>query len=137
LYFKAVTINLRLTLHSSLIGSALKFAITHNRNLEDKLKSFKWILLAKPEGNKPLGKTSCRWEDNIKMYLTERELEAADWTPLTQVRDKCQSLVNAVVIALNMCQYVATVTSKAQTRNLALVPERAKQRKSSHSFEWN
>jgi hypothetical protein len=42
------------------------------------LKSFKWVLLAKPEGNKPLEKASCRWEDNIKMYLMEMKWEAVD-----------------------------------------------------------
>jgi len=28
-------------------------------------------LVGKPEGKKPLGKPTCRWEDNIKMYLQE------------------------------------------------------------------
>jgi hypothetical protein len=25
------------------------------------------VLVGKPEGKKPLGRPSCRWEDNIKM----------------------------------------------------------------------
>ena len=29
------------------------------------------ILLGKPEGKKPPGRTRCRWEDNIKMHLQE------------------------------------------------------------------
>jgi len=29
------------------------------------------VLLGKPEGKRPLGKPSCRWEDNIKMDLEE------------------------------------------------------------------
>jgi hypothetical protein len=29
------------------------------------------ILERKPEGNRPLGKSKCRWVDNIKMDLTE------------------------------------------------------------------
>jgi len=28
-------------------------------------------MMAKPEGNKPLGRPRCIWEDNIKMYLKE------------------------------------------------------------------
>jgi hypothetical protein len=27
------------------------------------------VLVEKPEGNKPLGRPRCRWEDNIKMDL--------------------------------------------------------------------
>ena len=29
------------------------------------------VLVGKPEGNRPLGKPSLRWEDNIKMNLQE------------------------------------------------------------------
>jgi hypothetical protein len=28
-------------------------------------------MMEKPEGNKPLGRPRCIWEDNIKMYLKE------------------------------------------------------------------
>ena len=98
------------------------------------VKGFCW---AKTEWNNPLEKPNCRWEDNIKMYLTEREWEVVDWTRLTEDRGNCQSLVKAVVITLNTCQYPATVTSKAQTRDITLVSERAKQRNSCHRFECN
>ena len=27
------------------------------------------ILVGKPEGNRPLGRPTCRWEDNIKLDL--------------------------------------------------------------------
>jgi hypothetical protein len=30
-----------------------------------------WVLVGKPEGERPLGKPTRRWEDNIKMYLQE------------------------------------------------------------------
>jgi hypothetical protein len=30
------------------------------------------IFVGKPEGKRPLGRSRCRWEDNIKMYLRER-----------------------------------------------------------------
>jgi hypothetical protein len=29
------------------------------------------ILVVKPEGNRPLGRYRCRWEDNIKMGISE------------------------------------------------------------------
>jgi hypothetical protein len=31
------------------------------------------ILVRKPVGKRALGRLSCRWEDNIKMYLKEIE----------------------------------------------------------------
>jgi hypothetical protein len=31
------------------------------------------ILVGKPKGKRPLGRSSCRWEDNIKMDLGEIE----------------------------------------------------------------
>ena len=30
-----------------------------------------WVLVGKPEGNRPLGRPRLRWEDNIKMDLQE------------------------------------------------------------------
>jgi hypothetical protein len=30
------------------------------------------VLVGKPEGKRPLGRSRCRWEDNIKMDLRER-----------------------------------------------------------------
>jgi hypothetical protein len=29
------------------------------------------VLVGEPEGKRPLGRSGCRWEDNIKMYLQE------------------------------------------------------------------
>jgi hypothetical protein len=31
------------------------------------------ILVEKPDGRRPLGRTARRWEDNIKMYIQEVE----------------------------------------------------------------
>jgi len=42
------------------------------------------ILLAKPEGKRPLGRTRCRWEDNIRMGLREIGCEYVDWIHLTR-----------------------------------------------------
>jgi hypothetical protein len=35
-------------------------------------------LVGKPEGKKPFGRTRCRWETNIKIYVREKGLESAD-----------------------------------------------------------
>jgi len=46
------------------------------------------ILVGKPEGKRPLGKTRCRWEDNIKMGLQEVGCWSVDWIELAQDRDR-------------------------------------------------
>jgi hypothetical protein len=51
----------------------------------------------KPEGKSPLARPSCRWEDNIKIYLQEVECGDKDWIELAQDRDRWQALVNAVL----------------------------------------
>jgi hypothetical protein len=55
------------------------------------------VLLEKPEGKRPLGRLRCRWEDNIKMELTEVGLRNTDWIDLALDRDRWQALVNAVM----------------------------------------
>jgi hypothetical protein len=42
------------------------------------------ILVGKPEGKRPLGSPSCRWEDNIKMDL--QDVECGVWTGLSWLR---------------------------------------------------
>jgi hypothetical protein len=51
------------------------------------------ILVGKPEGKKPLGRPTRRWEDNIKMVLREMEW-GLDWIHLAQDRDQWWGLVN-------------------------------------------
>jgi hypothetical protein len=46
------------------------------------------VLVGKPEGKRPLGRTRRRWEDNIKMDLKEVGLGGMDWIDLAQVRDR-------------------------------------------------
>jgi hypothetical protein len=55
------------------------------------------ILVAKPEGKRPLGRPSCRWVDNIKMGLREIEWGGVDWTGLSQDRDRWRALVNTAM----------------------------------------
>jgi hypothetical protein len=53
--------------------------------------------LGKPEGKRPLGKPSRRWEDNIKMDLQEVGGGCGDWMQLAQDRESWRALVSAVM----------------------------------------
>jgi hypothetical protein len=55
------------------------------------------ILVGKPEGKRPLGRPRCRWEDNIRMDLTEIGWGSMDWIDLAQDRDQWRALVNTVM----------------------------------------
>ena len=55
------------------------------------------VLVGKPEGKRPLGRPSHRWEDNIWMNLQEVGCGGMDWIEMTQDRDRCRALVNAVM----------------------------------------
>jgi hypothetical protein len=46
---------------------------------------------------RPLGRRRQRWEDNIKMDLTETGWESVDWFHLDQDREKWRSPVNTVM----------------------------------------
>jgi hypothetical protein len=46
------------------------------------------VLMGKPEGKRPLGRSRRRWEDNIKMGLQVVGCEGMDWIELTQDRNK-------------------------------------------------
>jgi hypothetical protein len=45
------------------------------------------VLVGKPEGKKPPGRPSLRWEDNIKMDFQEVECRGVDWIELAESRD--------------------------------------------------
>jgi hypothetical protein len=53
--------------------------------------------VGKPEGKKPLGRPTRRWEDNIKMDLREIGWDGMDWTGLAQDRNQWRTLVNTVM----------------------------------------
>jgi hypothetical protein len=55
------------------------------------------LLVGKPEGRRPLGRSRRRWIDNIKMDLLEIGLSVVDWIGLSQDRFSCRDLVNAAV----------------------------------------
>jgi serine/threonine protein kinase HipA of HipAB toxin-antitoxin module len=46
------------------------------------------VLVAKPEGMKPLGRPRRRWEGNLKIDLQELGCGAMDWIELAQGRDR-------------------------------------------------
>jgi hypothetical protein len=54
------------------------------------------ILMGKPEGERPLGRSRHRYVDNGRMDLREREWSGMEWIDQAQVRDQWRALVNTV-----------------------------------------
>jgi hypothetical protein len=54
------------------------------------------ILVGKLEEKRPLGRTRCKWADNIKIDLREIEWDGMDWIGLAQDRNQWRALVNTV-----------------------------------------
>jgi hypothetical protein len=44
------------------------------------------VLVGRPEGKRPLGRSRRRWEDNIKMEIREIGIDGANWIQLAQDR---------------------------------------------------
>jgi hypothetical protein len=55
------------------------------------------VLVEKPEGKRPLGRSRRRRDDNIKMDLRDVGCEYMDWIELAQDRDRWRALVTAVM----------------------------------------
>jgi hypothetical protein len=55
------------------------------------------VLVGKPEGKSPLGRSRHRWEDGIRMDLREIGLGVVDWIRLAQDRDWWRAVVSAVM----------------------------------------
>jgi hypothetical protein len=53
--------------------------------------------VGKPEGKRPFGRPSRRWEDNIKMNLQEVGCEGMDRIDLSEDWNRWRALVNAVM----------------------------------------
>jgi len=56
-----------------------------------------WALVGEPEVKRPLGRTRCRWQDNITMNHQEVGCEGMGWIRLAQDRDRWWALVNVVM----------------------------------------
>jgi hypothetical protein len=54
-------------------------------------------LVGKPEGKRPLGRPTRRWENNIKVNLQEVEFGGMDWIELAQDRERWRALMNTVI----------------------------------------
>jgi hypothetical protein len=54
-------------------------------------------MVGKPEGKRPLDRSRCRWEDNIKMNLQKVIYGSMDWIDLAQDKDRWRALFNAVM----------------------------------------
>jgi hypothetical protein len=54
------------------------------------------VLAGNPEGKRPLGRSTHRWEDNIKMDLQEVGCGVTDWIELAHDRNRWRAIVNAV-----------------------------------------
>ena len=55
------------------------------------------VLVGKPEGRRPLGRSRRRWADNIRMDLQEVGCGYMGWIGLAQNRDRWRMLVSAVM----------------------------------------
>ena len=55
------------------------------------------ILVGKPEGRRPLGRSRRRWVGNIRTDLQEVGCVCMDWIGLAQDRDRWRTLVSAVM----------------------------------------
>jgi hypothetical protein len=53
------------------------------------------VLVGRPESKRPLGRSRRRWEDNIKMELTE--IDGANWIRLAQDRVRWRAFVITVM----------------------------------------
>jgi hypothetical protein len=55
------------------------------------------ILVRRPEGKRPLGRSKRRREDNIRMDLRDIGWNIVNWIHLAQGRDQWQALLNTVM----------------------------------------
>ena len=55
------------------------------------------VLVGKPEGKRPLGRTRRKWEENIKMDLREVGCDPGIWIALAEDRDQWRAYVRAVM----------------------------------------
>jgi hypothetical protein len=55
------------------------------------------VLVGKPEGRTSFGRPRRRWEDNVRMDLSEIMWEGLDWIHLAQDTDQWWTLVKKVI----------------------------------------
>jgi hypothetical protein len=55
------------------------------------------VLIGTPKGKRPLGRPRRRWEDNIKMHLTETGIDGVNWIWLAQDRVQWRAFVGTLM----------------------------------------
>jgi hypothetical protein len=55
------------------------------------------VLVGRSKGERPLGRSRCRWEDNIRMDLREIGIDGVNWIQLAQDRVQWQGFVSTVM----------------------------------------
>jgi hypothetical protein len=55
------------------------------------------VLVGRPEGKRPPGIPRRRWEDNIKLDLSEIGIDGANWIQLSQDMVQWRAFVNTVM----------------------------------------
>jgi hypothetical protein len=55
------------------------------------------LLVGKPEGKRPLGRSRRRWVNNIRMDLGEVGCDDVGWIGLAKDRNRWRALVNSVL----------------------------------------
>jgi hypothetical protein len=74
----------------------MRWAAGHVARLGETRNTYR-ILMGRPEGKRPLGRTRRRWMDNIKMDLREICCDSMDWIDLAQDREQWRAVVNTVM----------------------------------------
>ncbi|KAJ4450475.1 hypothetical protein ANN_01900 [Periplaneta americana] len=76
------------------------------------------VLVGRPEGKRPLGRSRRRWEDNIKMDLREVGYDDRDWINLAQDRDRWRAYVRAAMnLRVPQKPFVRNPSIKGSTRS--------------------
>jgi hypothetical protein len=68
----------------------------HVARMGEERKLYK-VLVGSPEGERPLGRPRCRWQDWIRIDLREIGLGGVDWIQLAQDRDQWWVVVSVVM----------------------------------------
>jgi hypothetical protein len=55
------------------------------------------IMVGKPEGKRPLGRTRRRWEDSIKINMRKIGWGGVDWIVLASDKNRWRALVNTAM----------------------------------------
>jgi hypothetical protein len=78
------------------------------------------VLVGKSKEKRPLGRPTCRWDDDIKMDL---RWGGMDWIDLAKDRDKWRALVNMVInlqVPYNVRMFLSSCTTSIFSRGTQL-----------------